>query len=186
MATCLLVAACGGGSSASDNDDASPSTAATHASDGFEPPPGKVVFDLAVSSADRDPAVDSYVAWQRAATTSLRDRTLTEATRRGAAEAPVETVERSLSTVEEADYTVPRRMVGRLQSIRSTPRAAILGVCLWSPTFDYRERASGERVADRPAHWMGVEVRMSRRSGQDGGWSVAGLSTREDCEGNRP
>lgn len=184
-AACLLLAGCGGGSTASDDEPDSSDTPAS-ASDGFEPPAGKVLFDLDVARADRHAAVDAYAAWQRAATTSLRDRELNDATRRGASDGTVRTVERSLDTVQDGDYTVPKRMVGRLESVRATPRAAMLGACLWSPSFDYRDRETGRRAVREPPRWMGVEVRMTRLPGQDGRWIVAGLSTRDDCEGKRP
>ncbi|UPK74425.1 hypothetical protein MU582_18610 [Nocardioidaceae bacterium SCSIO 66511] len=184
---CLVVTACGGDPE-SDSDDeslsAQPSNAA--ASDDFTAPSGEVVFDFDVARADQHPAVDAYVAWQTAATESLRERDVAPAVTEGAEESPVRTVERSLAALQEGDLTVPRRMVGRLDSIRSTRRAAILDACLWSPSFDYRVRESGRRVADAKPHWMGAEVRMTRSTGQDDAWIVAGLSAGEDCEGSRP
>ncbi|MGH3360000.1 MAG: hypothetical protein ACRDO7_14465 [Nocardioidaceae bacterium] len=179
----LLLTGC-----ASDADEPSydPTTDASDTADGFEPPPGRVTFDFRAGRHAGDAAVDAYVAWQRAATRSIRDRELSDAVQDGATDAPVRTVEQSLATVSEGDYTVPRTMIGRLESAHSTPRAAILGVCLWSSSFDYHERASGRTVADDAPHWMGVEVRMTRESGHHSDWNVSGMIAGEDCKGSRP
>ena len=196
LATCACAAllACGvaGGCSneASDAPYVGPDDGtngdSTAGDTGFQPPTGNVVFDFRAGGHANEPAVRAYVGWQRAATESIRNRQLTDEVRDGAIAPPVRTVERSIATVSDADYTVPRTMVGRLASVRATPRAAILEVCLWSPSFDYRQRESGRTATDGAAHWMGAEVRMTRNSAHDGAWKVAGLTDRPDCEGNKP
>lgn len=180
----LILTGCGGDST--EKPDASSGDAPSQTADAFDPPGGKVVFDLRVRPRDRSAAVEAYAAWQRASTASLRRRQMLAAVGDRAAEGPAELVKKSLETVRENDYTVPRRMVGRVQSARVDGRAAVVGACLWSPSFDYHDRESGRSATNAKPHWMGVEVRMTRSSVQDGRWIVAGLSTRADCEGNRP
>lgn len=188
---CVLPAGCTGSDDGGSSAGAEPSGPGTQddSSDDFRPPDGKVVFDLRAGSKGvelRHPAVRAYVAWQRAATEAIRDRKLSDAVRDGAADSPESTVERSIATVSDSDYTVARTMIGRLEGARSTPRAAILHVCLWSPTFDYRDRASGRPVTGGKPRWLGAEVRMTRESAHHGAWKVAGLSAEQDCEGSRP
>lgn len=191
VAACLLVAlalaGCGGESTEQpDESPADTASESTQSTAEYEPPGGKVVFDLRVRPRDRSEAVDAYAAWQRASTAALRRRELTAVVRDRAAEGPTKIVEQSLETVRENDYVVPRRMVGRVESVQATQRAAIVRVCLWSPSFDYHDRRTGASATRGKPRWMGVEVRMTRSSGQDGRWIVAGLSTRADCKGSRP
>ena len=190
-ATCLLaalvLAGCGGDSTEQPDEPATDTApTSTQSTAEYEPPDGTVVFDLRVRPRDRSAAVDAYAAWQRAATTALRQRQLTSDVRDRAAEGPIEVVEQSLDTIRENDYVVPRRMVGRVESVQANRRAAIVRVCLWSPSFDYHDRRTGASATRGKPRWMGVEVRMTRSAGQNGRWIVAGLSTRADCEGNRP
>ena len=179
-----LLTGCGG-------DDAETSAEPTHTpatseAPSYDPPGGKVVYDLRVPDEHEHPAVEAYATWQRASTIALRERAMSDAVTEHAADGPLGVVERSLETVRERDYVVPRRMVGRVDSVRASGRAAVVRVCLWSPTFDYHERRSGESAATSEPRWLGAEVRMTRETGQDGGWIVAGLAPRADCEGSKP
>lgn len=183
----LVLGGCEGDSTEpTDGPSGDTTTSSTQSTPAYDPPGGKVVFDLRVRPRDRKAAVDAYAAWQRASTTALRRRTMIAAVGDHAAEGPTQLVKQSVATVREEDYTVPRRMVGRVESVRASRGAAIVRVCLWSPSFDYHDRETGESATNSTPRWMGVEVRMTRSSGQDGRWIVAGLSTRADCEGNRP
>lgn len=187
LTAAVVLAGCADDTGSSDAaEPSSGSSPSQDTADGFEPPPGPVRFDFDAGRHADEPAVRAYVTWQRAATTSIRERALSDAVREGAAESPVSTVRQSIETVTESDYIVPRRMIGRLDSMQSTRRAAILGACLWSPSFDYHERESGRTAAEDEPHWIGVEVRMSRGSGHHGAWKVSGLSVEQDCEGSRP
>lgn len=188
LTSAVLLAGCADDADSSDSaEEPSPGPQTSRgATDGFKPRPGPVRFEFDAGRHADKPAVRAYVGWQRAATKSIRDRALSAAVRDGAARSPVDTVRQSIETATESDYVVPRRMVGRLASMQATPRAAILDACLWSPSFDYRERESGRTVATDEPHWMGVEVRMSRTSGHHGAWKVSGLSVQQDCKGSRP
>lgn len=182
-------------SDSSSTSSPSPSPTETDGTTPTTVPIGDVSFDFRdTGKLDRNArldrneraAIDAYVGWQRAATASIRARTLSDAVSEGADDAVVRTVEQSIDSAAGNDYTVPREMIGRLDSIKATPDAAILDACLWSPTFDYHVRGTGQRISDRSAHWMGTEVRMTRSSGHHGQWTVAGLGARDDCEGKRP
>lgn len=194
LGAAVFVAGCAGDAESSGTGESTESSDAGSSQDSgeagdaddFEPPPGPVRFAFDAGRDADHPAVRAYVAWQRAATTSIRNRELSEAVRAGAASSPADTVRQSIETAATSDYTVPRTMIGRLEAVQSTRRAAILGVCLWSPTFDYHVRESGATAAEAKPHWMGIEVRMTRASAHDGPWRVSGLSVEQDCEGKRP
>lgn len=182
----LVVAGCGG----DDADETEPAdetpTSSTKSTSGYDAPGGKVIFDLRVKPRDRHAAVDAYADWQRASTTALRQRQMSAEVTDNAAEGPAQVVEDSLAKVRQEDYVVPRRMIGRIDSVRARAGAAIVRACLWSPSFDYRDRASGAAATKAKPRWIGVEVRMTRQAGQNGHWIVAGLSSRADCKGARP
>lgn len=185
LLACLFAVGCGGDAEPDDGlDDTSTST--TDPGPTYQPPGGKVVFDLQVRSRDRHPAISAYASWQRAATEGLRRRDLSTAITDNAADAPVDVVKSSLETIRAHDYVVPRRMIGKVQSARTSERAAIVNVCLWSESFDYRDRESGKPTTADNSRWLGVEVRMTRSAGHDKRWIVAGLAKRADCEGSKP
>lgn len=118
----LALTGCGGDST--EPSDALPDDppASSTRDAAYDPPDGEVVFDLRVRARDRGPAVEAYAAWQRASTTALRQRRMTPDVEKRAADGPTEIVEQSLRTVRDNDYIVPRRMVGRVESVRANRR----------------------------------------------------------------